>query len=78
MHEIAKVNSIIDQTRIDLDIICSTGKHSDPNVIADLKRRRLCDKQYVIIFYLVFIFDFIYILLAKLFLIQLRKGQNFL
>lgn len=52
MHEIAKVNSIIDQTRIDLDIIRSTGTHSDPNVIADLKRRKLCDKQYVVIFYL--------------------------
>ncbi|CAB4397837.1 hypothetical protein RhiirA5_358852 [Rhizophagus irregularis] len=45
---IRAVNSIIDQTRIDLDIICSTGKHSDPNVIADLKRRRLCDKHKII------------------------------
>ncbi|CAJ0838501.1 4302_t:CDS:2 [Entrophospora sp. SA101] len=40
-----KVNSIVDQTRKDLEIIRSTGTHHDSKVLAELKKRKLCDKQ---------------------------------
>ncbi|CAG8524699.1 10981_t:CDS:2 [Acaulospora colombiana] len=39
------VDSIVDQTRIDLEIIRSTGTHSDHKVLSELKKRKLCDKQ---------------------------------
>ncbi|CAG8517556.1 1217_t:CDS:10 [Acaulospora morrowiae] len=42
---IRAVDSIVDQTRIDLQIIRSTGTHSDPKVLSELKKRKLCDKQ---------------------------------
>ncbi|CAG8560901.1 19813_t:CDS:10 [Cetraspora pellucida] len=42
------VDSIIDQTRIDLEAIRSTGTHSDPKVLSELRKRKLCDKHKVI------------------------------
>ncbi|RHZ46575.1 hypothetical protein Glove_613g5 [Diversispora epigaea] len=39
------VESIVDQVQIDLKIIQSTGKYSDPKVLAELKKRKLCEKQ---------------------------------
>ncbi|CAG8707982.1 18096_t:CDS:10, partial [Racocetra persica] len=42
------IDSIIDQTRIDLEVIRSTGTHSDPKVLTELRKRKLCDKHKVI------------------------------
>ncbi|RIB00995.1 tRNA synthetases class II core domain (F)-domain-containing protein [Gigaspora rosea] len=42
------VDSIIDQTRIDLEVIRSTGTHSDQKVLFELRKRKLCDKHKVI------------------------------
>ncbi|CAG8563043.1 2560_t:CDS:10, partial [Ambispora leptoticha] len=39
------VDSIIDQTRIDLEKIRSNGTHPDPKVLNELKKRKLCDKH---------------------------------
>ncbi|CAG8543974.1 15932_t:CDS:10 [Funneliformis caledonium] len=45
---IRAVDSIVDQTRIDLETIRSTGKHLNPKVLAELKKRKLCDKHKII------------------------------
>ncbi|CAG8439184.1 9997_t:CDS:2 [Ambispora gerdemannii] len=45
------VDSIIDQTRLDLEKIRSIGTHSDPKVLNELKKRKLCDKQWVVILF---------------------------
>ncbi|CAI2186845.1 14679_t:CDS:2 [Funneliformis geosporum] len=42
---IRAVDSIEDQTRFDLKTIRSTGKHSNPKVLSELKKRKLCDKH---------------------------------
>ncbi|CAG8531903.1 11580_t:CDS:2 [Diversispora eburnea] len=39
------VESVVDQVKIDLKTIRSTGKHSDPKVLVELKKRKLCDKH---------------------------------
>ena len=41
-----KVDSIVDQTRKDLEVIRSTGTHHDSKVLAELRKRKLCDKQF--------------------------------
>ncbi|CAG8527071.1 4209_t:CDS:2, partial [Scutellospora calospora] len=42
------VDSIIDKTQIDLEAIRSTGTHSDPKILSELRKRKLCDKHKVI------------------------------
>ncbi|CAG8497239.1 295_t:CDS:10 [Paraglomus brasilianum] len=38
------VESVVDQTRLDLEAISTTKTHPDKKVLAELKRRKLCDK----------------------------------
>ncbi|KAG9306608.1 hypothetical protein G9A89_004805 [Geosiphon pyriformis] len=45
---IRAVDSIVDQTRIDLEKVQSTGTHMDPKVLVELKKRKLCEKQRII------------------------------
>lgn len=41
------VDSIVDQTQKDLKVVEASSEHPDPKVLAELKKRKLVDKQYV-------------------------------